>query len=73
MAGDLLAWTKGLCLEGPLATAEPKRLRYTILHTAGVLVRSVRHTTLRLAESWPWNDELVAAFGRLPSWQIVVT
>jgi len=73
MAGDLLAWMKGLCLEGPLATAEPKRLRYTILHTAGVLVRSARYTTLRLAETWPWNDELIAAFGRLPGWQIVVT
>jgi hypothetical protein len=73
VAGDLLAWMKGLCLEGTLATAEPKRLRYTILHTAGVLVRSARHTTLRLAESWPWNDELVAAFGCLPSWQVVVT
>jgi hypothetical protein len=73
VAGDLLAWMRGLCLDGPLATAEPKRLRYTILHTAGVLVRSARSTTLRLAESWPWNDELIAAFGRLPGWQIVVT
>jgi len=73
VACDLLAWMKGLCLEGSLAAAEPKRLRYTLLHTAGVLVRSARRTTLRLAESWPWNDELVAAFGRLPSWQVVVT
>ena len=36
MAGDLLAWMKGLCLEGALAKAEPKRLRYTLLHTAGL-------------------------------------
>ena len=73
MAGDLFAWTKGLCLEGELAKAEPKRLRYTLLHTAGIVVRSARRTTLRLAESWPWSDELVAAFGRLPKWQVVVT
>ena len=73
MAGDLLAWTKGLCLEGELARAEPKRLRYTLLHTAGLIVRSARQTTLRLAESWPWADQLVNAFGRLPSWQVVVT
>ena len=71
LAGDLFAWTKGLCLEGDLARAEPKRLRYALLHTAGVVVRSARRTTLRLAEGWPWATELVAAFGRLPSWQLV--
>jgi len=73
MAGDLLAWMKALCLEGDLARAEPKRLRYTLLHTAGIVVRSARRTTLRLAEGWPWADDLVAAFGRLPSWHIVDT
>lgn len=72
-AGDLLAWMKGLCLTGELSRAEPRRLRYTVLHTAGVIVHSARHATLRLAEGWRWNDELVAAFGRLPSWQVVVT
>ena len=46
IAGDLLAWMKGLCLEGALAKAEPKRLRYTLLHTAGLLVRSARRTTV---------------------------
>jgi len=70
LAGDLLAWMKGLCLEGDLARAEPKRLRYTLLHSAGVLVHSARRVTLRLAEGWPWADDLVAAFGRLPSWQL---
>ena len=73
MAGDLLAWTKGLCLEGDLARAEPKRLRYRLVHTAGIVVRSARRSTLRLAEGWPWADDLVAAFGRLPSWQVIVT
>jgi hypothetical protein len=73
MAGDLLAWTKGLCLEGDLARAEPKRLRYTLLHTAGLVCHSARRTTLRLAEGWPWADQLVCAFGRLPSWQVSLT
>jgi DDE family transposase len=71
IAGDLLAWTKGLCLTGELAHAEPKRLRYALLHTAGVIVRSGRRTTLRIADGWPWADELVAAFGHLPSWSLV--
>lgn len=68
IAGDLLVWMKGLCLEGELARAEPKRLRYTLLHTAGLMVRSARRTTLRIAEGWPWADELVTAFTRLPDW-----
>ncbi|HXZ61501.1 MAG TPA: IS1380 family transposase [Acidimicrobiales bacterium] len=70
IAGDLLAWTKSLCLDGPLSVAEPKRLRYTLLHSAGLLVRSARRTTLRIAEGWPWADDLVAAFGRLPGWAL---
>jgi hypothetical protein len=71
VAGDLLAWTKGLCLDDDLARAEPKRLRYTLLHTAGIVVHSARRATLRLAEGWPWADQLVAGFARLPSWQTV--
>lgn len=70
IAGDLLAWAKGLCLDGELAHAEPKRLRYTLLHTAAIVVHSARQTTLRIAEGWPWADELVAAFGRLPGWSL---
>jgi hypothetical protein len=68
IATDLLAWAKALCLDGELAAAEPKRIRYTLLHTAGVLVRSARRTTLRLAAGWPWADQLLAAFTRLPGW-----
>ena len=67
VAGDLLAWMKGLCLEGELAKAEPKRLRFALLHAAGVIVRSARRMILRIAAGWPWADEFVAAFARLPS------
>jgi len=70
IAGDLLAWTKGLCLDGELAHAEPKRLRYTLLHTAAIVARSARRTTVRIAEGWPWADELVGAFARLPGWTL---
>lgn len=73
IATDLLAWMKGLCLEGALAKAEPKRLRYTLLHSAGILVRSARQTTLRIAAGWPWADDLVAAFARLPGWSAAIT
>ena len=49
IAGDLLSWMRGLCLHGALASAEPKRLRYTLLHTAGVIVRSVSRRSPNLA------------------------
>jgi hypothetical protein len=65
IAQDLLAWTKRLCLNGELARAEPKRLRYTLLHTAGIIVRSGRRTQLRIAAGWPWTDQLVTAFSRV--------
>jgi hypothetical protein len=68
LAGDLLAWLRGICLDGDLARAEPKRLRYCLLHTAAVMVRTGRRTILRIAEGWPWADHLVAAFARLPGW-----
>lgn len=71
VAGDLLAWMKGLCLAGELAAAEPKRLRFALLHAAGVIVRSARRVVLRIAAGWPWADALVSAFGRLPGWALV--
>jgi hypothetical protein len=71
IAGDLLAWARALCLDGELARAQPARLRYTLLHTAGVVVTSARRTTVRIAEGWPWADELVRAFARLPGWSLV--
>jgi hypothetical protein len=68
IATDLLAWLKGLCLNGEHARAAPKRLRYTLLHTPGILTRSARRTTLRIAAGWPWADQLLTAFTRLPGW-----
>ena len=65
IAQDLLAWTRLLCLDGELSRAEPKRLRYCLLHAAGTVARSGRRTRLRLAATWPWANELVNAFGRV--------
>ena len=65
IAQDLIAWAQHLCLDGELARAEPKRLRYCLFHTAGLVVRSGRRTSLRLADGWPWADHLARAFHRL--------
>lgn len=65
IALDLVAWIQGLCLEGDLARAEPKRLRHAILHCAGRLARSGRRRWLRLQKTWPWATALARAFDRL--------
>ena len=65
MAMDLTAWTQHLCLEGALAVAEPKKLRYRLFHTAARLATTGRVTTLRLDRNWPWAAALAAAFKRL--------
>ena len=65
IAHDLLAWTRLVALDGDLARAEPKRLRYCLLHAAGVIAHSGRRTRLRLAAGWPWATDLVNAFTRV--------
>jgi hypothetical protein len=65
IAQDISVWTQTLCLQGELATCEPKTLRYRLLHTAGRLAFHARRATLRLQASWPWAGQLAAAFGRL--------
>jgi len=65
IAQDLLTWTKLICLTGELTTAEPKRLRQRLLHTAAKLTRHGRRTHLKLDRDWPWSEALAAAFKRL--------
>ncbi|MFD8787224.1 IS1380 family transposase [Kitasatospora sp. NPDC059599] len=62
---DLLAWARTLLLDGELATAEPKKLRYRLLHAAARITRGARRLRLRIAATWPWRHELTAAFSRL--------
>ena len=64
VAHDLLCWSRLLVLDGDLARAEPKRLRYCLLHTAGLVARTARRVHLRLAADWPWATDLVVAFDR---------
>jgi hypothetical protein len=62
---DLLAWTQHLLLDGDLTRAEPKKLRYRLLHVPARITRSARKACLRIAETWPWATDLAAAFTRL--------
>ena len=65
LAHDLIVWTQALLLDGELANAEPKRLRYRLLHVAGRLTFHGRRGKLRLQHDWPWAAELLAAFQKL--------
>jgi hypothetical protein len=61
----LLSWLKLLALDGDLARAEPKTLRYRILHAAARLVRGGRCRTLKIAATWPWTQEITTAWQRI--------
>ena len=54
LAVDLIAWTQHLLLHGHLAKAEPKTLRYRLLHVAARLTRGQRRCWLRIQHTWPW-------------------
>jgi Transposase DDE domain group 1 len=64
-ACDLVCWAQALLLDGKLAVAEPKTLRYRLWHTAARVVRHARRLIVRLQASWPWAIELARAFTRL--------
>jgi hypothetical protein len=61
----LLAWLKLLALDGDLARAEPKTLRYRILHAAARLIRGGRRRYLKIAATWPWAEEIATAWHRV--------
>ena len=66
IAVDLLAHAQTLLLhDTPLARAEPKTLRYRLLHVAGRLTRGGRRLWLHLDRGWPWARQLADAFTRL--------
>ena len=65
IAAILLAWLKLLALDGDLAKAEPKTLRYRVLHAAARLVRGGRRRRLKIQAAWPWAVAITAAWQRI--------
>jgi hypothetical protein len=65
IVATLLAWLRLLALDGPLAKAEPKTLRYRILHAAGRLARGGRRRRLKISATWPWAAAITAAWDRI--------
>lgn len=56
-----MRWFQQLRLEGALAQAAPKRLRWQLWHAPAKLVRSARKWTLRLLDDWPTTPQLLHA------------
>ena len=65
IAADLLTFTQQLALRGQHRIAEPRALRYQLLHVAGRITRSGRQTVMHLQADWPYTAVLLAAFRRL--------
>jgi hypothetical protein len=65
IAADLVAWLRLLALDGELAKAEPKALRYRLLHVPARLVHGARKRRLRIPATWPWVDDIVAVFAKI--------
>ena len=65
IAATLLAWLKLIALDGKLARAEPKTLRYKILHAAARITRGGRSRHLKIQASWPWAADIVTAWTRI--------
>ena len=64
-AQDLFVFFAALALDGGLAKAEPKTIRYRLLHVAGRIITTARRPTLHLDRDWPWLAELITAFRRI--------
>jgi hypothetical protein len=64
-AATLLAWLKLPALDGDLAHAEPKALRYRVLHAAARLTRTARRRRLKIAAAWPWADAITTAWAKI--------
>src|SRR4029453_14286536 len=54
IAADLIAWLPLPPPAGAPPRAEPKRLRYRLLHTAARLTRGQHRRWLRIPTTWPW-------------------
>ncbi len=65
IAAALLSWLRLIALDGDLAKAEPKTLRYRVLHAAGKLVRGGRRRRLKIPATWPRPDAIATAWARI--------
>jgi hypothetical protein len=65
LAVSLLAWLRLIALDGELARAEPKMLRFRIFSAPARLVHHARHRVLKIPPGWAWAEHLTTAWTRI--------
>jgi hypothetical protein len=65
LAASLNAWLRHLALDGALARAEPKALRYRLLGAPARHVTHARRRVLKIPPGWAWATHLATAWDRL--------
>lgn len=75
IAVDLTAFAQTIVLhdQPDLAKAEPKTLRYRLLHVAARITRGQRRIRLRIDRGWRWARQLADAFHRVHSLPLPAT
>ncbi len=65
LATTLNAWLRHIALDGDLAKAEPKALRYRLLGAPARHVVHARTRILKIPPGWAWAPDLATAYERL--------
>jgi hypothetical protein len=65
LAVSLLAWLKLIALDGDLAKAEPKALRFRLLSAPARLATHARNRILKIPPGWAWAEDLATAWDRI--------
>jgi hypothetical protein len=65
LAVSLLAWLRLIALDGDLAKAEPKMLRFRIFSAPARLTVHARNRVLKIPPGWTWADDLATAWTRI--------
>ncbi len=65
LAADLVRWFQQLCCTGGLATAEPKRLRWSLWHTPARIIKRAGRDVMRIIDGWPTTSDLLDAHRRI--------
>jgi hypothetical protein len=65
LAVSLLAWLRLIALDGELARAEPKMLRFRIFSAPARHVLHARQRVLKIPPGWTWAEDLTHAWTRI--------
>lgn len=69
LAVSLLAWLRLIALDGELARAEPKMLRFRIFSAPARHIVHARHRILKIPPGWAWAEHLTTAWTRIHALQ----